>query len=382
METTIRSHPGIRRVDWLIGRSFPTVYYTLVMDTDTSPHDAQGVLTTQTARQVDRLVPVLQDELDSRFPEAQILVRSFGQGPPVQADVQYRSFGPDIETLRELGQTVRRKLQSHPDALHTMVTRLRGEPKVCLRADEDEAGSPQPETGTDDWQAYGPHRGRVVHREPVASNVNLYVVEKPEGFTFEPGQAVELCIDQPGWREEKRPFTITSLPSNPRLEFVIKSYPTDRHPEHDGMTEHLGRDIQVGDRVIFSDAWGAIRYRGPGIFIAGGAGVTPFIAILRHLEQTQRLEGNRLFFSNKTADEVFLQGEFMRTLGRGVVCTLTQQQHRDYEHGRIDRQWLEHRIHDYSQHFYVCGPPKMIEDVCRILREQGASPDSLVLEED
>jgi multidrug efflux pump subunit AcrB len=139
LESTIRSHPEIQRVDWLIGRSFPTVYYNLVMDMDNSPYYAQGVLTTQTASQVDRLVPVLQAELDTRFPEAQILVRSFGQGPPVQADVQYRIFGPDIETLRELGQTVRRKLQSHPDALHTMVTMPRGEPKVWLRADEDEA---------------------------------------------------------------------------------------------------------------------------------------------------------------------------------------------------------------------------------------------------
>ena len=132
----------------------------------------------------------------------------------------------------------------------------------------------QPKSGTEDWQSHAKHRGRVLHRESLANNVNSYIVEKPEGFEFLPGQAVELAIDQENWQEEKRPFTMTSLPSDPRLEFIVKSYPTEQFPDHDGMTEHLGADINVGDRVLFGDPWGAIQYQGPGVFIAGGAGMT------------------------------------------------------------------------------------------------------------
>jgi len=139
IEQAIRDHPDIERVDWLIGGSFPTVYYNLVMDQDNSPHYAQGILTSQTAAQVDRLIPELQRRLDAQFLAAQILVRQFGQGPPVKADVQFRLFGPDIPTLQRLGDTVRRRLQSHPDTLHTMVTMPRGEPKLWLQADEDRA---------------------------------------------------------------------------------------------------------------------------------------------------------------------------------------------------------------------------------------------------
>ena len=173
---------------------------------------------------------------------------------------------------------------------------------------------------------------------------------------------------------------MTSLPSNPRLEFIIKSYKTEDNPQHDGMTEHLGRDVEVGDRVIFGDAWGTITYRGPGIFIAGGAGLTPFIAIFRSLEQQEKIEGNRLFFSNKTKNDVFLQGDLFRMLGRSVVCTLTQETHPNYESGRIDREWLEHRIDDFSQNFYVCGPPAMVEDIQEILKSLGADPEALVFE--
>lgn len=237
------------------------------------------------------------------------------------------------------------------------------------------------EAGSQTWQEYGKYRSRVVHREPLGRRVHLYVVEKPEGFRFEPGQAVELSIDEDGWRDEKRPFTITSLPSNPRLEFVIKSYPTADEPEHDGMTEHLGREVEVGDHVIFGDAWGAIRYRGPGVFIAGGAGVTPFIAILRRLEQQEQIPGNRLFFSNKTAQDVFLQGEFSRVLGADAVFTLTGEDNPLYESGRIDRDWLEQRIDDFSQCFYVCGPPAMVDDILSALKSLGAQADGLVFEE-
>lgn len=239
----------------------------------------------------------------------------------------------------------------------------------------------RPQSGTSDWKSYGKFRGRVLHREQLAHRVHLYVTEKPEGFDFSPGQAVELSIDEVGYRDKKRPFTITSLPGNPRLEFVIKTYPTEKFPEHEGVTEHLGRDIEVNDRVIFGDPWGAIEYRGPGVFIAGGAGITPFIAILRKLEQEGRLEGNRLFFSNKKHEDVFLQGELFRVLGRAVVCTLTQEEHRDYEHGRIDKEWLKGRVDDFSQPFYLCGPPSMVEDLKKTLGDLGAAPESLVFEE-
>lgn len=238
-----------------------------------------------------------------------------------------------------------------------------------------------PQTGTQNWQEFGQFRSRILHRESIAKNVNLYVLEKPAGFTFEPGQAINLSIDEEEWRDDKHPFTITSLPDNQRLELVIKSYPVAENPDHDGMTEHLGRDIDVGDRVIFGDAWGAIQYQGTGVFIAGGAGITPFISILRMLEQDGRVDGNRLFASNRTADEVILQGEFTRMLGRNAVFTLTDEQHSDYEHGRIDREWLASRIDDFNQNFYVCGPPPMVDDISTTLRSLGASESSIVVEE-
>jgi len=136
IDAALRTREEIQRVDWLVGGSFPTVYYNLVMDEDNSPHYAQGIVLSQSAGQVDTLVEQLQDQLDREFPGVQILVREFGQGPPVQADVQFRLFGPEIDTLQRLGDEVRLALQAHPESLHTMVTMPRAEPKLWLEADE------------------------------------------------------------------------------------------------------------------------------------------------------------------------------------------------------------------------------------------------------
>jgi ferredoxin-NADP reductase len=111
-------------------------------------------------------------------------------------------------------------------------------------------------------------------------------VQKPEGYRFEPGQATLVSIDRPRWEKEKRPFTFTSLNDWPDLELTTKIYP-DLH----GVTEQLGA-LEVGDRLLIEDPWGTIQYKGPGTFIAGGAGVTPFIAILRALARDGRLAGN------------------------------------------------------------------------------------------
>src|SRR5947207_13959365 len=116
------------------------------------------------------------------------------------------------------------------------------------------------------------HQVKILSVEPVTHNVKRFQVEKPASYNFHPGQATEVSINTPALREERRPFTFTCLEEDPHLEFTIKIY------EHKGVTEALGK-LQVGQELIIRDVWGVIAYKGPGVFIAGGAGVTPFIAI-------------------------------------------------------------------------------------------------------
>ncbi len=72
------------------------------------------------------------------------------------------------------------------------------------------------------------HTLKIKDIQNVTHDVKSFTIEKPDGYDFEPGQATEVAIDKDGWREEKRPFTFTSLPEDDELEFTIKIY-----PEHD-----------------------------------------------------------------------------------------------------------------------------------------------------
>jgi ferredoxin-NADP reductase len=51
------------------------------------------------------------------------------------------------------------------------------------------------------------------------------------------------------------------------LEFIIKIYDSN-----DGVTRELGK-LKQGDELLIHDVWGAIEYKGEGVFIAGGAGI-------------------------------------------------------------------------------------------------------------
>jgi len=209
----------------------------------------------------------------------------------------------------------------------------------------------------------------------VTHDVRRFVVEKPEGFSFVPGQACEVSINKPGIENEKRPFTFTSLNDDDFLEFTIKIY-----SEHKGFTSELQK-LKPGDSIVLNDVIGTIRYKGSGVFIAGGAGITPFIAIFRQLKKEGSLEGNSLIFSNKTARDVILEKELKAMFkGKNLTLILTEEKRPGYAHGRIDRQFLRSKIRDFSRHFYVCGPPKMVEDIKNALLELGAKPDSLVFE--
>jgi len=211
----------------------------------------------------------------------------------------------------------------------------------------------------------------------VTHDVRQIRLEKPEGFTFTPGQAAGVAVDREGWREEKRPFTFTSLSTDPYLEFVIKIY-----PDHEGVTDQIGR-LSRGDKLIIGDPWGTIEYKGEGVFLAGGAGVTPFIAILRDLHRRGEIRNNRLIFSNKAERDIILKGEFETILGDQFINVITQEKPTGdhiFLDGVIDKAFLKSRIEDFDQAFYVCGPGSFNKAIMAALEELGASPDALVFE--
>ena len=219
------------------------------------------------------------------------------------------------------------------------------------------------------------HLVKILESSYISHDVKRFIVEKPKGFSFIPGQATDVSINQPGWEDKLSPFTFTSLNEWPYLEFLIKIY-----DEHNGVTHQLGK-TNAGTELILHDVFGTIQYKEPGIFIAGGAGITPFIAIFRDLyKQKKLLPGNALIFSNKTADDIILGEELTKMLGPAYINVFTRQGVIGFRERRIDRNFLIENIRDFSLHFYVCGPEIFVKDIVELLLSLGASADTVVIE--
>ncbi len=218
------------------------------------------------------------------------------------------------------------------------------------------------------------HKISILEIKTLTPDVKRFRCEKPEQYAYVPGQATDVSVSKPGLEQEKRPFTFTSLNEDPFLELTIKSY-----RDHEGVTHELDR-LKAGDELIIDDPWGAISYKGPGYFIAGGAGITPFLAIFRQLKKEDKLAGSKLFFSNKTEADIILRDELTAMLGADAVFTVTDQPTSKFHQGYINEQFLTSHIEDFSRHFYLCGPPAMVEALQTTLVKLRAAPESVVFE--
>lgn len=209
----------------------------------------------------------------------------------------------------------------------------------------------------------------------VTHDVKRFIVSKPAGFSMMPGQGVELAINRPALSDQGRPFTPTGLADDRVLEFTIKGY-----ADHaDGVTRLLHR-LEPGAELLMSEPFGTISYQGPGVFIAGGAGITPFLAILRDLARRDELGKQTLIFSNKTPRDVICEKELRHLLGGRCLLLSTGVDAPGYAHRRVDRAYLQEKISDFDQRFYVCGPPPFMEAVNAALTSLGARSESLVFE--
>ena len=218
------------------------------------------------------------------------------------------------------------------------------------------------------------HIVKVLESNFVTHDVKRFLVEKPLGYTFIPGQATDVSINLPEWKDQLRPFTFTGLNNWEHLEFMVKIY-----TDHPGVTNMLAR-VNEGDELILHDVFGAIQYKERGVFIAAGSGITPFISIFRDLYRTKKLRGNTLIYSNKTSHDVIMGEELQTMLKEDFINVYTRENVIGFLDRRIDRDFLIDNINDFSQRFYLCGPDKFVSDVKDLLVSLGADIESLVIE--
>ena len=214
---------------------------------------------------------------------------------------------------------------------------------------------------------------KILGTSYLTHDVKQFVVEKPKDFVYRPGQSTHLSINLPGWEDKLRPFTFTSLNEWPHLEFIVKIY-----DDRDGVTKEMGK-LNAGAEFLLHDVFGTISYKGPGIFIAGGTGITPFIAIFRALYYSGNLKGVALIYSNKRKDDVILGEELFKMLGPAFMNVFTREGVIGFMEKKIDKKFLIENIGRFDRQFYVCGPRQFTEEITDALLSLGAKAEAIVI---
>lgn len=215
---------------------------------------------------------------------------------------------------------------------------------------------------------------KIIETTYLNHNVKRFKLERPAGFTFRAGQAVELAINKPGLEQERRPFTMTSLETDGFLEFTIKIY-----PEHHGFTEQLAA-LNHGDELFIQEPFGTISFKGPGLFIAAGTGITPFLAILRKLKNGQDFWKNYLLFANRTQQDIIFPDELTMMLGNRYTNILSD------EPGSSGPRYIDQDLlADYMicgiAYYYVCGPDQFVAAMVGHLETLGIVKGRIITEE-
>ncbi|GAB1415108.1 hypothetical protein MASR2M117_05140 [Paludibacter sp.] len=201
--------------------------------------------------------------------------------------------------------------------------------------------------------------------------INLHL-SKPANFVYLPGDGAELAINQDGWNDKFRPFTFTSLPEEDVLEFNIKSY-----TDHEGVTNKLAT-LKAGEELILDGPFETVRYKGEGVFIAGGTGITPFKALLKELHRDGKLGNNKLIFANKTSADIIWKNEFEAMLGKSFINVLSGEENPAYEHGYVTADLIKKVMTPSTEYFYLCGPSPMIKAVKAALLEMGIDASKII----
>lgn len=210
--------------------------------------------------------------------------------------------------------------------------------------------------------------------ESLTHDVLQIRTEKPKNINYLPGMAADVSINKLGWENKLRAFTFTSLPENNFLEFVIKTY-----SDHNGVTKELN-NLKIGDELIIGDVFGDIKYKGEGLFIAGGAGITPFIAIFKKLKNENKLGNNILLFANKTKADIIQEKQLSVWLGDNAIHVLSTEKTEGYEHGYISKEMISNALRDDLKYIYVCGPPAMMGAIDKHCAKLGLPSDRIVKE--
>jgi ferredoxin-NADP reductase len=224
----------------------------------------------------------------------------------------------------------------------------------------------------------------LIQETPRVASLVLDVPEWPGHLA---GQHVDVRLTADDGYRAERSYSIASPPEDPRLAITVERL------EDGEVSPYLVGELRVGDNLELRGpiggyfVWQAGDAR-PLLLLAGGSGIVPLMAMLRHRASAGVKAPARLLYSSRTVEDIIYKDELDRLAASGdgltVAHTLTRAQPGGWKGyaRRIDRDmvhevaWLQ----EQRPQAFICGPTSFVESAATLLVESGYNPLSIKTE--
>ena len=228
-----------------------------------------------------------------------------------------------------------------------------------------------------DWQL-----GEVLTTQAETARAKSITMDLPNWRGHRAGQHLDVRLTAADGYQAERSYSIASPPEEqPRVTITVERL-------DDGeVSPYLTDELHAGDKLELRGpiggyfVWDALM-GGPLLLIAGGSGIVPLMAMIRHRAATGSNVPTRLLYSSRSYDGIIYFDELDRlvksTKMLEVIHTLTRASPpgwRGYSR-RIDAEMLREVAWPADQYplIYICGPTPFVETAATILANLGHEP--------
>ena len=230
---------------------------------------------------------------------------------------------------------------------------------------------------------------RLTGREEIAAGSMAFHFEKPAGFSFKPGQAIDLIHMNPPSTEAasgRHAFSLVSAPFQSTLTIATRL--------RDSAFKRTLQELPIGSLAKLEGPFGSLtlhsNHARPAVFIAGGIGITPFMSILRQAARDQLPQRLILLYSNRRPEDAAFLAE-LQELERcnknfRLVATMTEM-HKSSRPWRGATGLIDHDLllsvskELAAPIYYIAGPPAMVAGLRETLARAGINDDDVRSEE-
>lgn len=230
---------------------------------------------------------------------------------------------------------------------------------------------------------------KLLSKQTVAEGTMSFSFEKPAGFTFTPGQYIDVTLINPPETDAEgntRAFSINTTPTDDHLAISTRM--------RDTAFKRVLRDMPIGTEFEISDAMGSFTLHKntakPAVFLMGGIGITPTLSMVRDAAKQKLPHHLFLFYSNRRPEDAAFLDELEALQKENpnytFIPTMTDMDKSakpwSGETGYISAELIhKHIAADQEAVWYISGPPAMVKAMRDLLTEMKVDEDSIKTEE-